>query len=277
MDTSNHSKQVWLKISEFIRSHRNTIATDLFDKLGPIIICIVVWQWASGSLVNPRILPSFTDTVSEIIALGMSPEVHLYASHTFFRGGAAAVIAFSIAIPVGFGMVKSQRVRRNMEPIISLTYPSPKSPLIPLVIFWLGIGHLSRIFLGVISGLLPMVIGSYNGARNVSNELIWSARAMGVSRRKEVYKIMLPAALPMVLTGVRIGIIFSFVTVISSEMIMARTGLGLLIMEYGEFGMYDRVFAAAFWIAVMVGSIDRLFLMVSRYLVRWSEEDIGGI
>ncbi len=252
-------------------------ARTVFDKIGPIAICILLWQWASGSLVNPRILPSFTTTASQIVALGTDPQVQLYAAHTLFRGSVAALVAFCIAVPVGFGMVRSEFVRRNMEPVISITYPSPKSPLIPLVIFWLGMGHLSRIFLGAISGLLPMLIGSYNGAKNVDKELIWSGRAMGLTPREEVRKIMFPAALPMVLTGVRIGIIFSFVTVISSEMIMAQTGLGLLIMEYGEFGFYDRVFAAAFWIVVMVGSIDRAYLMVSRYLVRWSEDDVGGI
>ncbi|MEY7850922.1 ABC transporter permease [Natrarchaeobius sp. A-rgal3] len=236
-----------------------------------------MWEWASGTIVNPRILPSFTETLSAIITLGTSSEVHFFASHTIFRGLSAAFLAFCVAIPVGVGMVRSDFVRRNMEPVISLTYPSPKSPLIPLVIFWLGMGHLSRIVLGFVSGILPMLISSYNGAKSVDRELVWSGRAMGLNGREEVYKIIFPAALPMILTGVRIGIIFSFVTVISSEMIMAQTGMGFLIMEYGALGQYPQVFATAFWIAVIVGTIDRTFLLTSRYLVRWSTEDVGGI
>jgi len=249
----------------------------VFNTVVPIGIVLIAWELASGTVVNRRILPSFSETLTEILAIGGSSEFQVFAGHTIFRGIMAAGVAVSIGIPIGILMLRSDFIRRNVEPIISLTYPSPKSPLIPLVIFWTGVGHLSRIILGFISGVLPVLISSYTGAREVDKELIWSAKSMGLSSREVAVKIIFPAALPMILTGVRIGIIFSFITVISSEMIIAQSGLGVLIMEFGNLGQFPKVFATAFWIAAILGVLDRTYLMLSSYIVRWSTEDVGGI
>jgi ABC-type nitrate/sulfonate/bicarbonate transport system permease component len=100
---------------------------------------------------------------------------------------------------------------------------------------------------------------------------------MGVSRLEEVYEVVFPAAVPTILTGVRIGLIFSFVIIVSSEMILAQTGLGVLVTDYGQFGQYAKVFAVISWIAILVAGIDRLYLLLTNRLLSWSERGVGGI
>lgn len=247
------------------------------SKLLPIAVVLVLWEVASGRLVPAAILPPFSVTAGEIVALGLSPEFHGHMSDTLLRGLAGVLIATVFAVPMGLAMARNDRARQTLEPIVSLTYPVPKSPLIPLVIFWLGIGNASRITLAVIGSFLPILLSAFNGADAVDRELLWSARSMGVSRFEEMYEVVLPSAIPTIMTGVRIGLIFSFVIIVSSEMILAQTGLGVLVTDYGQFGQYAKVFAVISWIAILVAGIDRLYLLLSRRLLSWSEHGVTGI
>jgi ABC-type nitrate/sulfonate/bicarbonate transport system permease component len=246
-------------------------------KLIPIGILLVIWELAAGRVVSAEVLPPFSVTSEWIIRFAGEPKVHQYLLDTLFRGLAGIVIAVAIAVPLGLAMSRSDVLRRNLDPIISITYPIPKSPLIPLVIFWLGMGNASRITLAVIGSFLPILISSYNGATNVSERLLWVARSMGLSRTEELFKVTFPAALPTIMTGIRIGLIFSFIIVVSSEMIMAQTGLGVLVVNYGQFGEYAKVFAIVFWIAIIVASLDRLYLLFSSYVLRWSDQGVSGV
>ena len=252
---------------------------DSGGRLIPVFILLGLWELASGTIISPNLLPPFSDVIPEIVTLYTSETSKLrpYMMDTIFRGFAGIFIATLIGVPVGLAMARSEFVNRQLDPVVSIMYPSPKSPLIPLVIFWLGIGHSSRIALAVVGGFLPIILSSVNGANNIDEELIWSARSMGLSRREEILKVVLPASLPTVLTGIRIGLIASFIIVIQSEMIIARTGIGVLIINFGEYGQYAKVFAAVFYAVLLVGLTDRLYLKVSNYLLRWSEQDVRGI
>lgn len=246
-------------------------------KLIPIAAMLLIWELASGTIAPASVFPPFSATVPEIVDLGTSSELRDNLLDTLFRGLAGVLVATALAVPLGLLMARSERVSRNLDPIISLSYPVPKSPLIPLVVFWLGMGHLSRIILAVIGSFLPIVISAYNGADGVKKEYLWVSRSVGLGSVRETYKVVLPAALPTILTGVRIGLIFSFIIVISSEMIMSQTGMGVLVVQYGQFGMYERVFAVVFWIAVLVAGLDRAYLLLTGYVLRWSDQEVGGI
>ena len=246
-------------------------------KVLPVFVVLLAWELASGTVVSAEILPPFSAAVPEVVALALDPDFLEDLTHTLFRGLAGIVIATALAVPVGLAMERSDRVRRNLDPIISLTYPVPKSPLIPLVIFWLGMGHTSRITLAVIGSFLPVLISAYNGANSVRNEFRWAARSMGLTRVQETRKVLVPAALPTIATGVRIGLIFSFIIVISSEMILANSGLGVPVVRFGQYGQYEKVFAVVFWIAFVVAGLDRLYLRLSRRLLSWSDQEVGGL
>lgn len=242
-----------------------------------IAIVLLLWQIISGSLISVEILPPVTTIGGEFTRLARGPELLTNLGTTLFRGGASIILATVMAVPLGVWMARNERVKQNVDPVIAISYPVPKAPLIPLMVFWLGMGNTSRIILGVIGAVLPIILSSYNAASSVNRELLWVARSMGVSRVEEIYKIVVPASLPQILTGVRIGLIFSFVIVVASEMILANSGLGFMVAEYGAFGQYESLFAIVFWITALVAGIDRLYLLVSNYLLRWSDQEVGGI
>jgi ABC-type nitrate/sulfonate/bicarbonate transport system permease component len=246
-------------------------------KLLPIVILLGIWELASGTAVTAEVLPPFSATVPKIVEVAGLAEFGSYLFDTIFRGLAGVLIAVGIAVPLGMAMARSERVSQVLNPVISLSYPLPKSPLIPLLVFWLGMGHVSRILLAVIGSLLPILISTYNGADGIPDELMWVSQSFGLGRIEETYKVMIPAALPTILTGVRIGMIFSFIIVISSEMIMSSTGLGVLVVQFGQFGQYASVFATVFWITVLVAGLDRLYLVLSSRLLGWSEQGVGSI
>lgn len=247
------------------------------SKLLPIGIFFLLWELASGTLVPVAVLPPVTAIAGEAARLATTAELQSNLGVTLFRGATAIVLATILAVPLGVWMARNERVRRNVDPVIAITYPVPKAPLIPLMVFWLGMGNLSRIILGVIGAVLPIILSSYNAASNVNQKLLWAAQSMGVSRAEEIYKVVVPASLPQIMTGVRIGLIFSFIIVVASEMIMANSGLGFMVAEFGVYGQYERLFAVVFWITALVAGIDRCYLLLTNYLLRWSDQEVGGV
>ena len=256
---------------------KESVAVQTLSRLLPIAALFLVWEVISGWFVPVEILPPVTAVFSAFIDIGTSGGFATHMGHTLFRGLVGVGFAMIIGIPLGLVMAYNDRVYQNIDPAVSLTYPVPKSALIPILLVWLGTGHLTRIVLAVIGSLLPMLVNAYNGATNTSKELLWASKSMGVSGYEALVKVVFPSALPNIMTGIRIGIIFSFVIVISSEMIIAQTGLGVLVNDAGQFGQYDRVFGIILWIAVVVAGIDRLFLKLSERVLWWSEQGVGSV
>lgn len=258
--------------------YRRSLLLRTFVKFLPLGIVLLAWEATSGALVSETVLPPFSTTAGEIYALGTSSMLYVETWSTLLRGTVGLLVAVGIAVPIGLAMSQSKRIERALNPIVSLTYPVPKSPLIPLMVFWLGSGHLSRIMLAVIGAILPILISTHNGANEVREEFVWIAQSLGLSRIQRARHVVFPAALPTILTGVRIGLIFSFIIVISSELINSSSGgMGTIIVDASQFGLYDQVFATVFWIAFLVAGLDRLYLLLSRYLLRWSDQEVGSV
>jgi ABC-type nitrate/sulfonate/bicarbonate transport system permease component len=152
-----------------------------------------------------------------------------------------------------------------------MLYPLPKSALIPVTAIWLGYGDGSKILLIFLGCMLPVTIGAYNGTRSAEEVLVWSARAMGASRLRTLIDVAVPSALPELLNGVRVAIALSFVLLVSSELIVARAGLGYLIGLLGSSGVYPAMFAVVLTLAFLGFAADRLYMMAARRMLRWQD------
>ena len=156
-----------------------------------------------------------------------------------------------------------------VHPLIRLSFPLPKSALIPILVIWFGFGagaKIASVFLGC---LLPVVISAYNGARGVDQILLWSARAAGASRGETLRDIILPAALPEILAGIRNALGLSFVLLVAAELIIGQTGFGFLIGFLGDGGYYRGMFAAVLTVALIGFAADRCFLAWMAHQLRW--------
>jgi len=117
--------------------------------------------------------------------------------------------------------------------------------------------------------MLPIVVSSYNATRGVEEVLIWSARGLGASDREVLWEVVIPAALPEILNGIRTSLALAFILLVSSELILSRDGLGYLIGFLGEGGDYSGMFAGVATIAALGFTCDRIYVAVTNRLLAW--------
>ena len=163
----------------------------------------------------------------------------------------------------------SQIFDTSVGPIVRMFYPMPKSALIPAMALWLGFGDGSKIVLIFLGCMLPVAISAYNGARGADRTLVWSARSLGATRWRTLRDVVVPSALPEILSGIRIALATSFILLVSSELIAARRGLGYMIGVLGDGGIYDAMFAMVLTVALLGFIADRAFLMLMNRVLRW--------
>lgn len=241
-------------------------------RLIPLALVFAGWQVASASgLLPDSVLPSFADVVRALASLVGSGEIFPHTAASFARAGAGLFIAIVVGITVGLLMARFRIVERAVEPVLLLIYPVPKPALIPLFMVWLGIGDLSKVTVIALGCLLPVVVSTFNGARDVDDVLLWSARARGTPERRLIWRVVLPAALPQIATGIRTAIAIAIIVLVSSEFISAAHGLGYLIFSYDGVGADDFMLAVVIYLAAVGYLIDRAYVAGLRRLMRWHE------
>jgi ABC-type nitrate/sulfonate/bicarbonate transport system permease component len=238
----------------------------------PFILFIALWQGVSAShLVNPDFLPSAIAVGTALIRLFGAHEIFANLGTTVFTCLVGLTLGAVIGIPLGAAMAMSPRVDGFFSPLIKATYSLPKTALVPLLMLWFGIGGATNITVVVLAALLPLVVYTYHGVHGVPRVLLWSARAMGTTERRLIWRVLLPAAQQEILIGLRIALGFSFVIGISAEMIASNHGIGKLMFIYGENGAYDYMFAATLSLLVVAFCADRGLVHLTNHLLRWQD------
>jgi NitT/TauT family transport system permease protein len=246
--------------------------TATLTRYAPLLILALLWEAAPKlNLISPLALPTLSSVLAALAKLAWSGELFVHGASSLYRTAAGLGLAVVVGSVAGLFMAWSRLVQSVVQPILRLFYPMPKSALIPVLALWLGFGDASKITLIFLGCLLPITMGAYNGARGSEQTLIWSARSMGASRLQMLWDVMLPSALPELLAGIRIALAYSFILLVSAELVAAQKGLGYMIGLLGEGGVYDGMFAMVLAVAVLGFTADRLFQMLSRRLLRWQD------
>jgi len=222
-------------------------------------------------LVSPDVLPSLSSVLEAWWKLALDAELWRSAGASLYRGAAGLALAVVAGGALGIAMAWWRPVNALASPLVEALYPMPKSALIPVTVLWLGFGDGSKILLIFLGCMLPVTLGAFNGARSSDQALVWSARSMGASRLAVLRDVVLPSALPELLNGIRTAIALSFILLVSSELIVARSGLGYLIGFLGEGGVYDAMFAVVLTVAFLGFFADRLYLLLYNRVLRWRE------
>tara|TARA_R110000868_G_scaffold11116_8_gene54494 strand:- start:24582 stop:25328 length:747 start_codon:yes stop_codon:yes gene_type:complete len=239
----------------------------------PLFLIVAFWQMAAMvGMVDVELLPSPLAIGNGLAHLATAGDLMLHVGVSVYRQMAGLILAAIIGVSLGIGMAHVAWVRDVFEPIVRLTYPLPKSALIPLLILWFGIGHNSKIFAVFLGCLLPVVVSSFNGTRGVNTQLVWSARSLGTRGIRLLWKIYFQAALPEILSGLRIALALSYTLLVSSEFLIARAGLGFLIQSLGEAGDYPGMFAGILIVALIGFTADRLYVKWMNWMLRWQEQ-----
>lgn len=238
----------------------------------PLFLLFALWEAGTRlGLISKWALPTFSSVVAAWLSLMEGGELFYHAAASLMRGFAGLGLAIVVGTTLGVLMAWVKPVRVVFNPIVQLFYPMPKSALIPIMILWLGLGHASKIVLIFLGCMLPVTISAFNGARGVEPVLIWSARSLGATRGQVLREIVLPAAMPEILAGIRTALALSFVLLVSSELVIAREGLGYLIGWLGDGGVYTSMFAVVLTVAGLGFVADRLYLAFTKRMLVWRE------
>jgi ABC-type nitrate/sulfonate/bicarbonate transport system permease component len=241
-------------------------------RYAPLLILAAAWEAAVRfGVVSELLLPSLTSVVTAWFDLLKGGDLWLNTAASLYRAGAGLLLAIVIGGVLGIAMAWYRPVNALVSPLVEMLYPMPKSALIPVTVLWLGFGDGSKILLIFLGCMLPVTLGAFNGARSSDQAVIWSARSMGASRLGVLWDVVLPSALPELMNGVRTALALSFVLLVSSELIVARSGLGYLIGYLGEGGVYDAMFAVVLTVAFLGFFADRLYQRLERRVLRWRE------
>lgn len=238
------------------------------------IVLIALWFLVTGmGWVKPLFLPSpFAVYHKFIVALTEGVANSTLAEHTaasLTRVFGAFFLACATAIPVGILMGVSRVMRGLFDPIIEFYRPLPPLAYLPLVIIWLGIGEIPKIFLIYLAIFAPMAIAARSGVKSVSIEQIHAAYAMGASRSQIIWHVILKAALPEIFTGMRIGIGVGWTTLVAAEMVAANRGLGFMVLNAAQFLASDTVIMGIIVIGVFAFAFDMLVRYLERLLIPW--------
>jgi NitT/TauT family transport system permease protein len=229
-----------------------------------------IWQVAA-LILNTDSFPSALDGIRAVPAIlgDRGDLINILAS--LRRMAVGLSLAVVLAIPLGLMMGRSRAVASFFNPLLMVIYPVPKAALMPVIMLWLGVGDVSKtlvIFLGV---SLPIIYHSFQGAKAVEEKMLWSGAAMGLSAAQRMLRIVLPAALPEILTGCRTGLVLALITMVTSEMIARQSGAGNILFNALDMAQYDTVFAMIIIIGAMGIILDAAFEKLRGALVKWSE------
>jgi NitT/TauT family transport system permease protein len=246
---------------------------NLVSRTAPLLACIGllgVWQIAA-LIVNQDTFPSALDAIRAVPAILGDKESLINILASLRRMAIGFGVAVAVSIPLGLMMGRSRGVAAFFNPLLMIIYPVPKAALMPIIMLWLGVGDIAKmlvIFLGV---SLPVIYHSFQGAKAVEEKMLWSGAAMGLSAAQRMIRIVLPAALPEILTGCRTGLVLALITMITSEMIARQSGAGNILFNALDMGQYDTVFAMIIIVGAMGIGLDAAFERLRDRLVRWSE------
>jgi NitT/TauT family transport system permease protein len=256
------------------------------------VVAIAVWQWvASMGWVNENILPSplqvWRKWVAYLLPLqdyttwlennaggsrlswAVSGEMFIDSLGSLYRVVVGFAVGAGLALPLGLAMGSSRIVYAWMNPLVQLLRPIPPIAYIPLSILWFGLGNPPAIFLIALGAFFPVLMNTIAGVRQVDGIYLRAARNLGASGTTMFLRVILPAAVPYILTGMRIGIGTAFIVVIVSEMIAVNNGLGFRILEAREYFWSDKIIAGMITIGILGLAIDSAMNKLNNYLLRW--------
>jgi ABC-type nitrate/sulfonate/bicarbonate transport system permease component len=244
-----------------------------FTRVFSIVLLLASWEILarSGSFTHFQ-LPAFSEVVERIWSDAWTGDLWINTALTLYRALTAFVICAVFGVVIGMAMSRSAIANWFFDPIISVGFPMPKIAFLPVVILWLGVYDMSKITIIVIDAIFPVIAATVIAVQGVERELIWSARNMGANSRELLTQIVLPAALPQIMTGLQVSLPLALIVAVVSEMVMGGYGLGGAMMTAYRFANSAGVFAGIVEIAAVGWVVVKLMALVRRRLLLWHPE-----
>ena len=239
-------------------------ARRVLPPLAVLAVVVAAW-WAVVAATDSAIFPTPWQVLAGAWELAEDGSLWEHIGSSLFRVGVGFGLAVLVAIPLGLWMGWVSAAYRTFNPVFQMLRPISPIAWIPLAILWFGVGDLSPIFLIFISSVFPMMVQTTSGVHTIERRYLRAAANFGVSRAVLFRRVVIPAVLPEIIVGMRIGIGVAWLVVVAAEMIALRSGLGYLIMDSRNAGnRYDLVIASM----IIIGLIGLLLDSSTRLLER---------
>ena len=257
--------------TSFLRRNEN-----LLLGVAAVVVFLAGWEASVAyGLVNPLFISSPSRIVRAAFRMFASGSIYydLQVSGTEFAIGYGMAIA--IGVPLGILMGWYSRINAVLEPFVTALYATPRVALLPLLMIWFGIGIGSKIAIIFLGAIFPILVNTITGIRTVNADFIKVARSFGSNDRQMFLTVALPSSVPLLLTGLRLGLGHALVGIVVGEMYGATRGLGFIIAVSGAQFQTDEVMVGIILIAALGVALTELLRMIERRFERWRPTERG--
>jgi NitT/TauT family transport system permease protein len=230
---------------------------------------LALWEIACRTVIPPLFLPPPSAIAIAFYDTLRSGELPRQLGQTLGVLAVGFGLAVIIGLALGILMGTVRTAARLLDPYVNALYAMPTVALVPLVIVWLGLGFEAKVFLTFIVGVFPIVINAQAGVRNIPAAYLETARAFACSRSQMFWKVMLPAAIPFFVAGLRLGLGRALVGVVVAEMFTALSGLGYMVTFYGNTFKTALLFVPIITLALLSIAITELIRWAERRITPW--------
>lgn len=234
------------------------------------VALLLLWEiLAQTGVLDIRFFPAPSQILKTLFGMLRTGELETHTLASMHRLVIGFVVGGVPALIIGVTMGLNSTMRAIVDPLISATYPIPKSSILPLALLVLGLGEPSKIFMVAIGVFYPIAMNSMTGVREISKVYLDVGHNFKASRWNFFKTIALPGAMPMIMTGVRLGLGMGLVLIAIAEMVGAKSGLGYLIWNAWETFSVDQMYVGLFAIALIGFILTILVNEVEKILVPW--------
>ena len=240
-----------------------------------ILLLLALWQFSALYLMDTPTWPPVTRIFQAWISDLLDGTLITNLLATFWRQMLGYWLAVVLGIGVGLAMGYFRVAYNLMEPLIEVFRPIPGPAYLPVLVLFVGIGDEMKVVLILVASLFPILLNTYSGVRAIDPVQFDTARTLGLTTLQTLREIVLPAALPQILTGMRISLAISLILAILSEMIVSNDGLGYFTLLAERTFKVPDMYAGIFTLAMFGYALNRLFLFGEARLIRWHQESSG--
>ena len=252
---------------------RRSWSTRWISLLTLVALLIIWWAVTATGVIEPLFLPPPSAVLQKGWLLAttgyMDSTLWQHLSASLSRIGLGLGFAVLTAVPVGIAIGSNRIARGILDPLIEFYRPIPPLAYLPLIVIWCGIGELSKVLLIYLAIFAPIAIATATGVRTVDPAKLRAAQSLGATRAQLIRHVILPSALPDILTGVRIGLGVGWSTLVAAELIAATSGLGFMVQSAAQFLVTDVVVLGILVIALIAFAMEMGLRALQRTLVPW--------
>ncbi|QVM91644.1 taurine ABC transporter permease TauC [Pseudomonas entomophila] len=252
---------------------RKPLPTRWISTLTLATLLLAWWLVTAADWIEPLFLPPPGDILAKgwtLITQGyMDASLWQHLGASLGRIGLALLAATLTAIPVGLAIGYNRVARGILDPLIEFYRPIPPLAYLPLIVIWCGIGELSKVLLIYLAIFAPIAIATATGVRTVDPAKLRAAQSLGATQAQLIRHVILPSALPDILTGIRIGLGVGWSTLVAAELIAATSGLGFMVQSAAQFLVTDVVVLGILLIALIAFALEMGLRALQRKLVPW--------